>query len=159
MVDESIISLYLFKALYYFKVLTSEKTMMPNNRLLLRALTMNAIFSGFSALFMFVSGSWLATQFALNSAIPVYALAALLALFTLQLVNIVRTRQIRAWEIKGIISGDLAWVAASVAIIILYYQRITTTAVILLDIVAAAVLYLAIQQIRGLVVLRRRSYT
>lgn len=124
--------------------------MISDNKLLLRALTMNAIFSGFSALLMFISGSWLATQFGLGSAIPVYAIAGFLALFALQLVNIVRTRNIRSWEIKSIISGDIAWVVASVAIITLYYQIITLTALILLDVVAAAVLSFAIQQIRGL---------
>ena len=129
--------------------------MISDNNLLIRALTMNAIFSGFSALFMFVSGTWLAQQFALGSAIPVYAIAGFLAIFAFNLANIVRTRNIRSWEIKSIISGDLAWVAASVAIIILYYQTITPTALILLDVVAVAVLFFAIQQIRGLKQIRR----
>jgi len=129
--------------------------MMSDNNLLLRALTMNAIFSGFSALFMFISGSWLAQQFALSGAIPIYAVAGFLAIFAINLANIVRTRNIRSWEIKSIISGDIAWVAASVAVIILYYQAITPTAVILLDVVAVAVLFFAIQQIRGLKQLRQ----
>ncbi len=133
-----------------FLKLLRETKMMSNNNLLLRALTMNAFFSGFSALFMFISGSWLAQQFALSSAIPIYAVAGFLALFAINLANIVRTRNIRSWEIKSIISGDIAWVAASVAVIILYYQTITPTAVILLDVVAVAVLFFAIQQIRGL---------
>ena len=124
--------------------------MLSNNHLLLRALTFNAIFSGFSALFMFVSAAWLAQQFALSSVIPVYAIAGFLAVFAFNLANIVRTRNIRSWEIKSIISGDLAWVVATVAIIILYYQTITPTALILLDVVAVAVLFFAIQQIRGL---------
>ena len=128
---------------------------MSDNNLLLRALTMNAIFSGFSALFMFISGSWLAQQFALSGAIPIYAVAGFLAIFAINLANIVRTRNIRSWEIKSIISGDIAWVAASVAVIILYYQAITPTAVILLDVVAVAVLFFAIQQIRGLKQLRQ----
>lgn len=127
-----------------------ESKMISDNNLLIRALTMNAIFSGFSALFMFVSAAWLAQQFALGSAIPVYAIAAFLAVFAFNLANIVRTRNIRSWEIKSIISGDLAWVAGTVAIIILYYQTITQTALILLDVVAVAVLFFAIQQIRGL---------
>jgi hypothetical protein len=129
--------------------------MMSDNNLLLRALTMNAFFSGFSALFMFISGSWLAQQFALSGAIPIYAVAGFLAVFALNLANIVRTRNIRSWEIKSIISGDLAWVVATVAIIILYYQTITPTALILLDVVAVAVLFFAIQQIRGLRQLHR----
>lgn len=112
--------------------------MMPNDRLLLRALAMNAIFLGFSALLMFVSGSWLATQLALNSAIPVTAVAACLAVFALNLANIVRIRDIRDWEIKAISSGDLALVAASVAIIILHYQMVTAAALILPDVMAGA---------------------
>lgn len=131
--------------------------MIFDNKLLLRALTLNALFSGFSALLMAVSGGWLAEQFALESALPIYAIAGFLAAFALQLGNIVRTQNIRSWEIKGIISGDIAWVVASVAVITLYYQSITTTAVILLDVVAAAVLFFAIQQIRGLKQLRPRA--
>ena len=138
-----------------FLKLLRETKMMSDNNLLLRALTMNAIFSGFSALFMFISGSWLAQQFALSGAIPIYAVAGFLAIFAINLANIVRTRNIRSWEIKSIISGDIAWVAASVAVIILYYQTITPTAVILLDVVAVAVLFFAIQQIRGLKQLRQ----
>ena len=138
-----------------FLKLLRETKMMSDNNLLLRALTMNAIFSGFSALFMFISGSWLAQQFALSGAIPIYAVAGFLAIFAINLANIVRTRNIRSWEIKSIISGDIAWVAASVAVIILYYQAITPTAVILLDVVAVAVLFFAIQQIRGLKQLRQ----
>jgi hypothetical protein len=124
--------------------------MLSDNNLLLRALTLNAMFSGFSALTMFIAGPWIAEQFGLGSVIPVYVVAAFLAVFAIQLGNIVRTKNIRTWEIKSIISGDIAWVVASVAIIILYYQSFTPTALILLDIVAVAVLFFAIQQIRGL---------
>ncbi len=131
--------------------------MIFDDKPLLRVLTLNAVFSGFSALLMAVSGGWLAQQFALESALPIYAIAGFLAAFALQLGNIVRTRNIRSWEIKSIISGDIVWVVASVAGITLYYQSITTTAVILLDVVAAAVLFFAIQQIRGLKKLRRTA--
>jgi len=124
--------------------------MISDNNLLLRALTLNAMFSGFSALLMIIAGPWLAAQFSLNNVIPVYIVAGFLAVFAIQLGNIVRTKNIRMWEIKSIISGDIAWVVASVAIIILYYQVITPTALILLDIVAVAVLFFAIMQIRGL---------
>lgn len=124
--------------------------MISANHLLLRALTLNAMFSGFSALLMLVGGSWLAAHFALSSATPIYAIAAFLAAFAFQLGNIVRTRNIRTWEIKSIIGGDIAWVAASVAFIILYYQSITATGLLLVDIAAVAVLFLAVMQIRGL---------
>ncbi len=124
--------------------------MLSNNNLLLRALTLNAIFSAFSSVFLVLAGKWLAEQFGLTSAIPVYAIAAFLAVFALQLGNIVRTKEIREWEIKSIISGDLAWVAATVAVIALYYQSITAAGLMLMDIVAVAVLFFAIMQIRGL---------
>ena len=124
--------------------------MISDNNLLLRALTLNAMFSGFSALMMFIAGPWLAAQFGLSSVLPVYAVAGFLAVFTTQLGNIVRTKNIRTWEIKSIIGGDIAWVVASVAIITLYYQTITPTALILIDTVAVAVLFFAIMQIRGL---------
>ncbi len=129
--------------------------MISDNNLLLRALTLNAVFSGVSALLMFIAGGWLAAQFKLPGAASLYPLAALLLLFALQLGNIVRTKKIRTWEIIGIISGDIAWVAASVAIVILYYQAITPTALILLDIAAVAVLFFAIMQIRGLTQYRK----
>ncbi len=124
--------------------------MISDNNLLLRALTLNAIFSGFSALFMFIAGGWLATQFALSSAIPIYAIAGFLAVFALQLTNIVRTKNIRTWEITSIISGDIAWVVTSVVIVVLFYQTITPTALILVDVVAGPVLFFAVMQIRGL---------
>ncbi len=129
--------------------------MISDNHLLLRALTLNAMFSGFSALSMFIAGPWLAEQFGLNSVIPIYVVAGFLAVFAIQLGNIVRSKNIRSWEIKSIISGDIAWVIASVAIITLYYQVITPTALILLDIVAVAVLSFAIMQIRGLKLYRK----
>ena len=129
--------------------------MISDNNLLLRVLTLNAVFSGFSALLMFIAGGWLAQQFGLNSPIPIYAIAGFLAVFALQLANIVRTKKIRSWEIKAIISGDLAWVAGSVAIIILYYQSITAAGLMLVDIVAVAVLFFAVMQIRGLKQYRR----
>jgi hypothetical protein len=124
--------------------------MLSNNNLLLRALRMNAIFSAFSAVLMFVAGNWLAEQFALKSPVPVYAVGAFLGLFSLQLANVVRTRHIREWEVKGIISGDIAWVIASLGLVGIYYESISATAVMLVDIVAVVVLYFAIRQIRGL---------
>ena len=129
--------------------------MISDNNLLLRALTLNAMFSGFSAVLMFIAGAWLAEQFGLSSVIPVYVVAGFLAVFAVQLGNIVRTKNIRSWEIKSIISGDIAWVVASVAIITLYYQVITPTAVILLDIAAVAVFFFAVMQVRGLAQYRK----
>lgn len=124
--------------------------MLSSNNLLLRALTFNAIFSGFASILMFIAGYWLAEQFGLNSAVPIYAIAGVLALFALQLGNIVRTKHIRSWEIVSIITGDIAWVVASVAVIALYYQSITAAGLMLMDVVAVAVLFFAILQIRGL---------
>ena len=131
--------------------------MIANGKLLLRALTLNAVFCGISAFLMFISASWLAQQFGLSSAEPVYATAALLAVFALQLADIVRTKTIRAWEIRSIISGDIAWVVLSIALITLYYQAITTIALILVDVVAVTVLCLALMQIRGLREIRRMA--
>ncbi len=124
--------------------------MISDNKLLLRALTLNGVFSGFSAVFMFVSAPWLAEKFALSSTVPIYGVATILTAFAFQLGNIVRSKNIRSWEIKSIISGDIAWVLASVAVIIRYYQSITPTALFLLDFVAVAVLFFAVMQIRGL---------
>jgi len=129
--------------------------MLSDNNLLLRALALNAVFSGFSAILMFVAGIWLAEQFGLGSPVPVYAIAGFLSIFAIQLANIVRTRVIRIWEIKSIISGDLAWVAASIAIIALYYQSITAAGLMLLDVVAVAVFFFAVLQIRGLKAYRK----
>ena len=131
--------------------------MISDNHLLLRALTLNAAFSGFSALLIFLAGSWLAEQFVLASAVPIYVIGGFLALFALQLWNIVRTRNIRIWEITAIISGDIAWVIGSVIAVALYYRSMTTTGFILLDVVAVAVLFFAILQIRGLKQYRRTA--
>ena len=124
--------------------------MLSANHLLLRALTLNAVFSGFSALLMFISGGWLAAQFALNSAIPIYAIAGFLTVFAIQLASIVRTRNVRTWEIKSIIAGDIAWVVASIFVIVLFYRSFTPAALVLLNVIAVAVLFFAVMQICGL---------
>jgi hypothetical protein len=123
---------------------------MSNNTLLLRALRMNAIFSGISALMLLIAGPWVAAQLGLGSIIPVYVTAGLLSLFALQLWNIVRTQEIRLVEIAGIIVGDLAWVIGSLILVALFYSSLTTTGLLLVDAIAIAVFYFAIQQIRGL---------
>lgn len=124
--------------------------MAPNNNLLLQALKLNAVFSGISALLMFIAGNWLAAQFASDSAVPIYVIAGCLAVFALLLTNIVRTAKIRTWEVTCIIIGDIGWVVASIALVVLLYGTITPIALVLVDLVAAAVLFFAIMQIRGL---------
>ena len=123
---------------------------MSNNDLLFRALRLNALFSGISALLLLAAAPWLATQLGLGSAMPVYVTAGLLGLFALQLAHIVRTRQIRVAEIVGIIGGDFAWVIGSAVFVALFYASMTLIGLVLVDAVALAVLYFAIQQIRGL---------
>jgi hypothetical protein len=117
---------------------------------LLRALRMNGVFSGSSAILMFVAANWLKVQFSLQSPAAIYAVGGFLALFAVQLGNIVRSRRIRRWEIKCIIGGDIAWVVASLVLVALYESSMTAVAVMLVDFVTVAVLFLAIQQIRGL---------
>jgi len=124
--------------------------MTSDNSFLFRALKLNSIFSGFSALCMFIAGNWLAMQFALNSAIPVYVVAGGLIVFAIQLANIVRTKTIRTWEIISIIIGDIAWVVVSIALLVIYYRTITLTGLVLADFVAVVVLIFAVMQIRGL---------
>ncbi len=131
--------------------------MIRDKHLLLRALTLNAAFSAFSALMIFVAGGWVAEQLGLASAVPIYVTGGLLALFALQLWNIVRTRKIRTWEVAGIISGDIAWVIGSVVLVALYYRSLTAAGLLLVDIVALAVLFFAILQIRGLREFRRTA--
>ncbi len=124
---------------------------------LIRALWMNAIFSGVSALCLFAAASWLAAQLGLADATPVYIVAALLTVFAIQLSAIVRSRKIRFLEVAGIIAGDIAWVVASIVLVALYYESITTTGLMLIDDVAIAVLTFAVLQIRGLRVYRREA--
>ncbi len=124
--------------------------MNPQNNLLLRALKLNALFSGFSALCMLIAGKWLAAQFSLDSATDIYVVAGCLAAFALMLANIVRTKAIRTWEIMSIIIGDIVWVVASVTLVAVFYETITLAAVVLVDLVAIAVLVFAVIQIRGL---------
>lgn len=128
---------------------------MSNNTLLLRALRLNAIFSASSALLLLLAGPWVTAQLGLASVMPVYVTAGLLAVFALQLGNIVRTRKIHRIEIAAIIFGDIAWVIGSVVLVALFYSSLTTAGLVLVDVVAVAVLYFAIQQIRGLKALRR----
>ena len=130
---------------------------MKSNNLLLRALRMNALFSSISALLLLIAAPWIATQLGLASALPVYIVGAGLVLFALQLWNIVRTGEIRRWEVKSIIGGDIAWVIGSAVLVALFYSQITLTGLLLVDFVALAVLYFAIQQIRGLLQLQRTA--
>jgi hypothetical protein len=125
-----------------------------DNILLLRALRLNAIFSASSALMLLLAGPWVAAQLGLTSVMPVYATAALLGVFALQLGNIVRTRKIHNLEIASIIFADIAWVIGSVILSALFYSSLTVTGLVLVDVVAIVVLYLAIQQIRGLKAVR-----
>jgi len=127
---------------------------MSDNTLLLRALRLNAIFSASSALMMLLAGPWVAAQLGLKSIMPVYVTAALLGVFALQLGNIVRTRKIHNLEIAGIIFADIAWVIGSVVLGALFYSSLTVAGLVLVDVVAIAVLYLAIQQFRGLKAVR-----
>lgn len=127
---------------------------MSDNILLLRALRLNAIFSASSALMLLLAGPWVAAQLGLTSVMPVYATAALLGVFALQLGNIVRTRKIHNLEIASIIFADIAWVIGSVVLSALFYSSLTVAGLVLVDVVAIVVLYLAIQQIRGLKAVR-----
>ena len=130
---------------------------MTDNHPLLRALRMNAVFSGASALAMLVAGGWIAAHLGLGSALPVYIVAGVLLLFTLQLLLIVRSREIRTWEIVSIIASDLAWVIASVVLVALFFEQLTATGLLLVDVVAVAVLAFAVMQIRGLRIYRRST--
>jgi hypothetical protein len=138
------------------KLLKREITMSKEHTLI-RALRVNAIFSGVSALFLFAAASWLAAQLGLADATPVYIVAALLTIFAIQLSAIVRSRKIRIHEVAGIIGGDLAWVVASIVLVALYYESITTTGLMLIDVVTIAVLTFAVLQIRGLRAYRREA--
>ena len=127
---------------------------MKNENLLLHALRMNAAFSSISALALLLAAPWIARQLGLHTAVPVYVVGAGLILFALQLWHIVRTRHIRDWEIRGIIGGDIAWVVGSAVLVALFYSQMTLPGLVLVDLVAVAVLFFAIQQIRGLRQLR-----
>lgn len=122
--------------------------------LLLKALRLNAWFSGVSAVFLLLAAPWIAAQLGLAGSLPVYVVGSLLIVFALQLANIVRTGTIRTPEIIGIIAGDLAWVIGSIALVAMFYARLTIPGLVLVDIVTLAVLFFAVQQIRGLRALR-----
>lgn len=124
--------------------------MQSSDTLLLRALRGNALFSATSAGLLFLAAPWIAVQLGLPDPLPVYIVAALLVGFALQLANIVRSRQIRGWEVRGIIVADIGWVVATVILGSLYFRSLTVPGLILIDLVALAVLFFAIQQIRGL---------
>ena len=128
---------------------------MTNDHLLLRALRTNAYFSGISSLVLFSTAPWIAAQLGLAGSLPVYVVAVGLALFSLQLAHIVRTRTYRTFEIAAIIGGDLLWVLGSAVLVALFYPAMTATGLLLVDGVALVVLFFAIQQIRGLRFLRK----
>ncbi len=117
---------------------------------LIRSLTMNAWFSGISAVLMLPFAGWIAAQLGLPGPGPVYPVAVILLLFAAQLANILRTGVIRSWEIVGIIAADLGWVAASVVLVSQYYASISPVGLVLVDAIALIVLFFAVMQIRGL---------
>jgi len=123
---------------------------MTNTHPLLSALRLNAIFSGTSAVFLLVAAPWIAAQLGLPGSLPVYIVGGFLMLFALQLANIVRSGNIRTWEVGGIIAGDLAWVLGTVVLVGMFYSSLTTVGLLMVDIIALAVLAFAILQIRGL---------
>jgi len=123
---------------------------MTNTHPLLSALRLNAIFSGTSAVFLLVAAPWIAAQLGLPGSLPVYIGGGFLVLFALQLANIVRSGNIRTWEVGGIIAGDLAWVLGTVVLVGMFYSSLTTVGLLMVDIIALAVLAFAILQIRGL---------
>jgi hypothetical protein len=129
--------------------------MRANDTLLIRALRLNAMFSATSAGLLLLAAPWVAAQLGLPGTLPVYATAALLAAFALQLASIVRSGRIRSWEIAGIIGGDIAWVVGSMILVAVFYRSLSLAGLIIVDAVAVAVLYFAIQQIRGLRAVRR----
>ena len=129
--------------------------MTTSDSLLYRALKWNAGFSAASAVLMVISARWLATQLGLPGPLPIYLVAALLVVFAAQLGNIVRTREYRGWEISSIIVGDLAWVAASAVLVAVFFDALSFAGLLIVDAVALIVLFFAIQQIRGLRMLKR----
>ena len=125
----------------------------------MRGLTMNAIFSAFSAVTMLLAADWVAAQLGLPGPANVYAIGIFLLFFAAQLGNIVRTGNIRTWEIVAIIVGDLLWVAGSVVLGALYFRSFSMIGAVLVDAVALAILIFAIMQIRGLRAYRRNAYS
>jgi len=115
---------------------------------------MNAVFSTFCAVAMLMFANWIAQQLGLPDAVQIYVLAGILALFVVQLANIVRTRNIRTWEVTAIIGADLLWVAGSFLTVVVYYDLFTPAGLVMVDVVAFAVLFFAVQQFRGLMELR-----
>ena len=124
----------------------------------MRGLTMNAIFSAISAVTMLLAADWIAAQVGLPGPANVYAIGIFLLFFAAQLGNIVRTGNIRSWEIVAIIAGDLLWVAGSVVLGALYFRSFSMIGAVLVDAVALAILIFAIMQIRGLREYRRNAY-
>lgn len=123
---------------------------MSSQPLLVRALRWNALFSGFSAIAMLAGAGWLAPHLGLDGPVAIVTVALFLLLFSAQLANIVRTGQVRRWEVRAIIAGDLAWVLGSIVLVALFYGSLSDIGLLLVDVVALAVLFFAIQQIRGL---------
>ena len=54
------------------------------------------------------------------------------------------------WEVRGIIAADIGWVVASGVLAGLFYSQITLIGLVLIDAIAIAVIFFAVQQIRGL---------
>ena len=130
---------------------------MQNSNMLIRALRANALFSAGSAIAMLLAADWLARNLGFGGTAYVVVVAAGLLVFALQLGNIVRTREIRRWEILAIITADFGWVLGSGVLAVIFFDTISRAGLILIDIVAVVVLYLAVQQLIGLRLLKAEA--
>lgn len=122
--------------------------MADRNRLLINALTANALFSGTAAAALLLAPGWFAAQLGLESSREPFLTGLLLALFAGQLAWIVIGGRIRRWEIRAIIGADLVWVAGSLVLGLLYYDQFTGMGVLLVS--GAAVAVLGFAELQGL---------
>ena len=70
---------------------------------------------------------------------------------------IVRRKRCQCWEILAIIADDIAWVVATAILVAIFFDALSTAGLVIVDIVAAAVLFFAVLQIRAFRALLRQS--
>lgn len=109
-----------------------------------KALTVNALFSGISGLFIIILSQQIATIFGVKQNSPFWITGIVLLYFAATIWYEIRKE--RKTYVLWIIVQDFLWVIGSIILILLNPFKITSTGIIITAVVALAVLYMAINQ-------------
>ncbi|SHK27275.1 hypothetical protein SAMN04488007_2590 [Maribacter aquivivus] len=112
------------------------------------ALKANAIFSSISGILLIIFNSKIAALFGTDNTTIFWVVGLVLLYFTITIWY--ETKKQRRLAVQWIIIQDILWVAASLMMILLNPFDITPTGNLIIGIIAAIVLFMAINQTKAL---------